>query len=122
MMRATRFAEQRGNRHGDGEISFAGAGRAHAEHQIVAFDRFQVAALVHRLGRQHLLAEIALAAALHQGAEAHFGIFGNHAEIAVQIAIVEDVPFADERDVIFQDVFGARYRFGFAFDFQAGCR
>ena len=70
MMRATCLFDQRGDRHGDGEIGLAGAGGADAEDQVVALDGFQVAALVDGLRRQHLLAEIALLAAVHQGAQA----------------------------------------------------
>ena len=41
------LVDERGNGHGDGEIGLAGAGRAHAEDQVVAFDGLEVASLVH---------------------------------------------------------------------------
>ena len=62
-----------------------------------------------RLRRDDFLAEAALLAALDQPAQAGFGIRGHHAQEAVQIAVVEDVAFAHQRDVIVQDVGGARH-------------
>ena len=41
-----------------------------------------------------------------------------HAQIAVQIAVIEDVPFAHQRHIIFQNVLGARDVGGFAFNFE----
>ena len=70
-------------------------------------------------GRQHLLAEIALPAALHQRAQADTsGSLGDHAQVAVQVAVVEDVAFAHQRVVVLQDVFRAGDVAGLAFDFQ----
>ena len=69
-------------------------------------------------GRQNLLSEIALLAAVHQRAQRHFGIEGDHAQVAVQVAVVEHVTFAHERVVVFQDVFGAADIAGLAFDLQ----
>jgi hypothetical protein len=46
------------------------------------------------------------------------GVFGDHAEIAVQVAVVEDVPFAHQRHVVFKNAFGAGHGFSFPFDFQ----
>ncbi len=118
MMRATCLFDQRGDGHGHGQVGLAGARRADAEDQVVALDGFQVAALVDGFRRQDLLAEVALLAALHQRAQGHFGIGGDHAQVAVQVAVVEDVAFAHQRVVVFQDAFGARDVVGFAFDFE----
>ena len=112
------LAHQRGNAHGDGEIGLAGAGGSDAEDQIVALDGFEVAALVDGLRGEHLLAEVALPAAVDQRAQADLRIFGDDAQIAVQVAVVEDVTFAHQRDVILQYVFGARHIFRFAFEFE----
>jgi len=92
---------------------------ADAEHQVVALDRFQVAALVYRLGRQHLLAEVALLAAAHQCAQRHLAVARHDAQIAVQIAVAEDVAFTDERIVVFEDRFRTTDIVLVAFDFQA---
>ncbi len=118
MMRATCLLMQRGDGHGHGEISFAGARRADAEYHVVALDGFQVAALVDGFRRQDLLAEIALLAAVHQCAQRHFGIVGDHAQVAVQVAVVENVAFADQRVIVFQDILGPGDVVRFAFDFQ----
>ena len=105
-------------RHGHGQVGLAGARRADAEHQVVALDGFQVAPLVDRFRRQHLLAEIALPAALHQGAQRHLGVERHHAQVAVQVAVVEDVAFAHQRVVVFQDALRAGDVLRFAFDFE----
>ncbi len=117
-MRGYLLVDQRGDGHGDGQIGLAGAGGADAEDHVVALDGFQVAALVDGFRRQHLLAEIALLAAVDQGAEGHFRVVGDHAQVAVQVAVIEDVAFAQQRVVVFQDVFGAGDVVGFAFDFE----
>ncbi len=67
------LVQQRRNRHGHREIRFSGTGGTDAENQIVALDRFHVAALVYGFRRQRLLAEIALPPAVHQAAQRHFG-------------------------------------------------
>ncbi len=113
------FAQQCGNGHGDGQVRLAGAGGSDAEYQIVALHGFQVPPLVDGLRRQDLLAETALFAAVHQGAQGHFRIESHHAQIAVQVAVIEDVAFAHEGVVILQDGFRARDVGCFAFDFQA---
>jgi len=46
------------------------------------------------ISRQHLLAEYcAVFAALDQRAQGHLGVGGHHAQVAVQIAVIEDVAF-----------------------------
>ncbi len=116
-MRLTRF-EQRGNRHGHGQIGFAGAGGTYAEDQVVAFDGVHIAALGDGLRRDGFLAEIALPPAFHQTAQGGFRVGGDHAQKAVQIAVVEDVAFAHQRAVVGKNVGGARDAVVFAFDFQ----
>ena len=112
------LVDQRGDGHRDGEIGLAGARGADAEDQVVPLDGFKVAALVDGLRRENLLAEIALLAALHQRAQRHFGIDGDDPQVAVQIAIVEDVTFAHQRVVVLQNVLGADDVAGLAFDFE----
>ena len=55
---------------------------------------------------------------LKRRAQSDFGIGGDHAQQAVQIAILENDAFADEREIILQNTFGTRYGFGLAFDFE----
>ena len=95
------LVDQRGNRHGDGEIGFAGPGRADAEYQVVAFDGFDVAALIDGFRRQHLLAEVALLAALYQLEQRDIGVAGDDTQKAVEIAVVEDMAFANQAIVVF---------------------
>ena len=118
MMRLTRLADQRLNRHGDGEIGLAGAGGTDAEDQIVALDGFEIAALRDGFGRENLLAETALLAAVDQRAKRDFGIGGDDAQQAVEIAVLEDLAFADEREVVLEDSLGAGHVVGLAFDFD----
>ena len=117
-MRVTRLLIEGLNRHGDGEISLAGSRGADAEDQIVALDGFQITALRDRFRSENLLAEAALLSAFEKAAQRHFGIGGNHAQQAVQIAILENDAFANEREIILQNTFGTRYGFGFALDFE----
>ena len=69
-------------------------------------------------GAIDLLAEAALLAAFDQSAQAGFGVGGHHAQKAVEIAVVEDVPFAGQRRVIVQDAGGASDAGVVAFDLQ----
>ena len=55
---------------------------------------------------------------VHQGAQRHFAIVGDHAQVAVQVAVVKDVALADEGVVILQDVSRAVDVFRLTFDFQ----
>src|ERR1035437_3224517 len=70
------------------------------------------------LGRQHLLAEVALLARVHQGAKRHFAVASDHAQVAVQVAVGEDVAFAEQGVVVLQDVGRAADVLGLAFDFE----
>ncbi len=81
-------------------------------------DGFHVTPLIYGFGRQRLLSEVALAAAMHQAAKRHFGVFGNHAQIAVQIAVGEALAFFDQRDVILQNAGGANHVRLVALDFE----
>ena len=67
---ADALADERLDGHGDGEISFAGAGGSDAEDEIVALDGFEIAALCDRFGRENFLAEAALLAAFEERREA----------------------------------------------------
>ena len=53
-----------------------------------------------------------------QTAEVHFGVLGDYAQVAVEVAIGEDVTFADQRDVVFENALGARDVGVFALDFN----
>lgn len=97
---------------------FSRAGWSHAENQIVALDGFHVAPLIHSLGRQQFLSKRPLPAARDQRAQANLGIFGADAKVTVQIAVIENMPFAHQGDVVFQDVFGARNVGRLALDFE----
>ena len=55
---------------------------------------------------------------LHQRAQRHFRIRRHHPQQAVQIAIVEHRPLPDQREIIFQNSFGARHRIGLTLDFD----
>ncbi len=117
-MRLTLFRQERGNRHGHGQVGFAGTRRTNAEHQIVALDGVDVAPLHHALRRDHFLAEGALFPALDQTAQGDVGVHGHHAQEAVQIAVVEGVALAHQGDVVVQDLRGPGYAGLLAFDFQ----
>ena len=118
MIRRNSLRQQGGNPHRDREVSLAGAGGTHPEDQVVAFDGFKIPPLVHRLGGEQLLAEATLSAAVDHGAEAYLRVFGNHAQIAVQVTVVKDMALADEFHVFLQNVFHARNFLGFPFDFE----
>src|SRR5206468_816198 len=60
----------------------------------------------------------ALSSTVHQGSQAYLGIFGDHAQVAVQIAVVEDMPFAYQRNIFLKDVFGARDVARLAFELE----
>ena len=78
-----------GHGHGDGEIGFAGAGRAHAEDHVVLLDGLDVAALVERAGLDGALdAGGALLAGFGHGAKGGRGIGHDQAQHAVQFAVV----------------------------------
>src|SRR5471030_1498662 len=113
------LVDQRGDGHGNGQIRLAGAGGADADHQVIALDGLQIAPLVDGFRRQHFLAEVALLAAMHQRPQRHLRIDRDHAQVAVEIAVVEDVALADQRVVVFQDILGPGDVGRFAFDFQA---
>jgi hypothetical protein len=85
----------------------------------MTLDRVDIATLHHGLRRDDFLAEAALLSALDQTAQAGARIGGDHAQEAVQIAVVEDVPFADQRAVIGKNIGGARHGLVVALDFQA---
>ncbi len=118
MMRLTRLPIKRLDRHRHREIRLAGACRADAEHEIVALDGFEIAALRDGLRRQNLLAEAALLAALEKRAKRNFGIGGHNTQQAVEIAVLEDHSFAHEGEIILQNPFRAGNGFGLALDFQ----
>src|SRR5580704_7469530 len=112
------LVDQCGHRHGYGEIGFSGTGGTDTKNQVVAFDGFHVAPLIDSFWRQRFLAEIPLAAAVHQAAQRHFGVFGDHAQVAVQVAIGEALPFLHQCDVILQDAGRADDVRFLAFDLQ----
>ena len=84
----------------------------------MALDGLDIAPLIDGFRRQRLLAEVALAAAMDQAAKRHLGIFRYHAQIAVQIAVGEDVTFLHQSHVILQDAGGANDIRLVAFDFE----
>ena len=86
--------------------------------QVVALDRFEIAALVDGLRRQRLLAEVALPAALIPGAQVHLGVVGDDAQVAVEIAVVEHVAFAHQSHVFLENAFRARHTSGVSLEFQ----
>src|SRR5437879_2658192 len=106
------------DRHGHRQIGFPGSRGSHAEHQVVAFDRFQIAALIDGLGRNHFLAKTALPATRHQRAQGHIGIFGDHSEVTVQIPVVKRVPLAHQSRVVLQDAFGSADVGGLTLDLE----
>ncbi len=55
---------------------------------------------------------------MHQAAQRHFRIFGHDAQIAVQIAVGERLPFFHQRDVVLQNARGANHVGLVAFDFE----
>ena len=59
-------------------------------------------------GTMIFLAEIPLPAAQHEAAQVHLGIGGNHAQVAVEVAVGEDVPFLHQTRVFLEDAAGAR--------------
>ncbi len=69
-------------------------------------------------GREHLLAETALLAALEERAQRDFGIGGDDAQQTVEIAVLEDDAFAHEREIILENAFRAGDGVGLAFDFE----
>ena len=87
-------------------------------HQVVPLAGFDVAPLVAGLGRQNLLAEITLPPAVNQAAERHFGVGRDHAQIAVQVAVVERSARLDQVHVVFEDARGADHIGLFAVDLQ----
>ncbi len=104
--------QQRRDRHGDGEVSLAGARRADAEDHVVFLDGFQIAALVQALGLDGAAPERALPSGFGQSAQRGLGIGHQHAQHAVQVAVVEDVAGAVQVIVVGEDLLGAGSRRG----------
>jgi len=104
---ADALANERLNGHGYREVGFAGSGGADAEDEVVALDRFEIAALRNGFGREDLFPETALAAAGDERAKRDFRIRGDDAQEAVEIAVFKDGALLHERKIVFENAFGA---------------
>jgi hypothetical protein len=114
------FGEQRGNRHGYGEICFSRAAGTDGEDHVVALDIFHVEALVGAFGRDIFFAEAARTRfAAEDGMQRRLGIFGGHAEQGFHLAVVHRAAGADQAIVFIEDAHGALDLRGIAFDQKA---
>src|SRR5208283_1664219 len=98
-----------GDGHRHRQIRFSGSRWTDAEGEIVMLDGIDITPLVDGLRRQNLLTEGARLAALHQSAQRHVRVADYHLHVAVQVAVVEDVAFADEVDIVGQNALRAAY-------------
>ena len=75
------LCDEGGDGHGDGKVSFAGAGGSDAENEVIALDCLEVSTLIDRLWGENLFAEVSLAAAGNEGAEGDGGISSDNPEV-----------------------------------------
>ena len=109
-MRLTRLGVDGGNGHGDGQIGFACARRAHAEDHVVLLDGLDVAALVERAGLHRALdSRRALLAGFGHGAQRGRRIGHHQAQHAVQFAVVGMDALAAQRFEVLEDAPHARH-------------
>src|SRR4051812_12714643 len=84
----------------------------------MAFNRVDVPPLINGLRRERLLAESPLAAAHYQVAEAYRRIGDYDAQIAVQVAIIENLALTDQRGIIGENSLRPKHSGIFAFYFN----
>ncbi len=113
------LVEQGRNRHGDREIRFAGAGRADAEHHVVIFDGFEIAALVGTLRLDRSAAKRALASGFGEPAERGIRVAHHHAQHAAQVTVLKLVARFPQVLVINEQLLGPSYVAGRALEFNA---
>ena len=83
------LVQQRGDGHGNRQVRLAGAGRPDAEHHVMALDRFQIAALIRTLGLDCLPAKRTLASGFGQSTQGDVRVADQHAQHAVQVAVLK---------------------------------
>ncbi len=81
-------------------------------------DGFEIAALVAALGLDGAAAERTLAPGIGQAAQGRVGIGSQHAQHAVQVAVVEGVAGALQALVVGENLLGASHVVGRAFEFD----
>ena len=84
----------------------------------MAFDGFQIAALVHALRLHRAASKRTLPSGFGQSSQRGFGIGDQHAQHAVQVAVVEGVAGALQLVVVGEDLLGAGYVARGSFEFN----
>ena len=112
------LGQQRGDRHRHREISLPRASGANAEYHVVLFDGFEIAALVAALGLHGAASKGTLAPGVGQTSQRRVRIRRQHAQHAVEVAVVEAIARLLQAFVVGEDLLGASHVAGRAFEFD----
>src|SRR6202011_3484463 len=112
------LGKQRADGHGHGDVGFAGAAGADAEHHVVLLNLFHVTPLAGVFGRDNFFAERPLAAVLEHAAWRFVRLVGGHVDQRLHFRAGQFAAVACDVVVFFDDFYGVVDVVLLAFDTQ----